>query len=83
MFNTFALSVKRKMLKLFSPAHLVLIKQPQIIVRTIKSDLKIKWVRPERLSCLHPTKSGDNSTMPTIDKTQYALPYQKSEELER
>ncbi|XP_026471000.1 28S ribosomal protein S15, mitochondrial-like [Ctenocephalides felis] len=27
--------------------------------RTFKSDLKIKWVRPEKIPCIDPRKSGD------------------------
>lgn len=69
------------MFKYLTPARLALNKSPGIIVRTFKSDLKIKWIRPERLSCVHPTKSGDNSPMPVIDKTQYGLDFKNSEEL--
>ena len=47
-----------------------------------KSDLKIKWVRPEKISCIKPEKSGDLEPMPKIDLTQYQLEYRKSKELE-
>lgn len=30
-----------------------------------KSDLKIKWVRPEKISCIDPRKSGD------LEKIEY------------
>lgn len=46
-----------------------------------KSDLKIKWVRPERILCIKPQKSGDQSAFPQLDKSQYLLEYQNSEEL--
>jgi len=47
-----------------------------------KSDLKIKWVRPEKILCIKPEKSGDRSSFPTIDKSQYALEFQNCKELE-
>lgn len=46
-----------------------------------KSDLKIKWVRPERILCIKPQKSGDQAPFPQLDKSQYLLEYQNSEEL--
>lgn len=56
----------------------------QIAVRTyaFKSDLKIKWVRPERILCTKPQKSGDRSSYPDIDPKQYVLEFQNSKELE-
>ncbi|GJQ76118.1 hypothetical protein Trydic_g1866 [Trypoxylus dichotomus] len=36
-----------------------------------KSDLKIKWVRPEKIPCYKPAKSGDLRPMPEIDLNQY------------
>lgn len=47
-----------------------------------KSDLKIKWVRPEKIPCHMPEKSGDLQPMPEVDQTQYALDFKKSKELE-
>lgn len=47
-----------------------------------KSDLKIKWVRPERISCIEPQKSGDCSPFPDIDKSKYTLEFENSKELE-
>lgn len=48
-----------------------------VIVRTyaFKSDLKIKWVRPEKIPSFKPEKSGDLSAMPKIDKSQYLLEF--------
>lgn len=70
------------MFKCTAPIRLMLDKQPYIIARTIKSDLKIKWIRPEKVSCVESVKTGDRAKLPDIDKTQYALAYQKSKELE-
>ncbi|XP_066254416.1 small ribosomal subunit protein uS15m [Euwallacea similis] len=61
--------------------------QPQLIgliVRSyaFKSDLKIKWVRPEKIPCFKPEKSGDLSPKPPIDKNQYLLEFRNSKELE-
>ncbi|KAF7269349.1 28S ribosomal protein S15, mitochondrial [Rhynchophorus ferrugineus] len=47
-----------------------------------KSDLKIKWVRPEKIPCIKPEKSGDLSPFPNIDKSQYLVEFRKSKELE-
>jgi len=47
-----------------------------------KSDLKIKWVHPGKVSCIKPEKSGDLEPMPPIDKSQYRLEFQKCKELE-
>lgn len=47
-----------------------------------KSDLKIKWVRPEKISCLKPAKSGDQAPFPDIDKNQYIPEFQNCKELE-
>lgn len=46
-----------------------------------KSDLKIKWVRPPKIPCIKPEKSGDLALLPAVDKNQYPLEFQKSEEL--
>lgn len=51
--------------------------------RTFKSDLKIKWVRPEKIPCYKPAKSGDLASFPQVDKSMLALEYQQSKELER
>lgn len=47
-----------------------------------KSDLKIKWVRPDRILCIKPAKSGDQSAFPDIEKDKYLLEYQHSTELQ-
>ncbi|KAF2894011.1 hypothetical protein ILUMI_12164 [Ignelater luminosus] len=47
-----------------------------------KSDLKIKWVHPGKVSCVKPEKSGDLESMPEIDQSQYQLEYRQSKELE-
>ncbi|XP_023706330.1 28S ribosomal protein S15, mitochondrial [Cryptotermes secundus] len=46
-----------------------------------KSDLKIKWVRPPKIPCIKPEKSGDLASLPPVDKKQYPLEFQNSEEL--
>lgn len=47
-----------------------------------KSDLKIKWIRPEKVMCIKPEKSGDRSAFPSIDKNEFILEYQNCKELE-
>ncbi|CAH0557473.1 unnamed protein product [Brassicogethes aeneus] len=47
-----------------------------------KSDLKIKWVRPEKIPCYKPEKSGDLAGVPKLDKSQYQLDFRNSKELE-
>lgn len=46
-----------------------------------KSDLKIKWVRPEKLPSYNPQKSGDLEPMAQIDKNLYPPEFQNSKEL--
>ncbi|KAK5645701.1 hypothetical protein RI129_004165 [Pyrocoelia pectoralis] len=46
-----------------------------------KSNLKIKWVRPTKIPCYDPAKSGDLVPMPEFDKTQFQLEFQKCKEL--
>ncbi|XP_063700599.1 small ribosomal subunit protein uS15m [Culicoides brevitarsis] len=48
----------------------------------LKSDLKIKWVRPAKVSCIDPRKSGDCAPLPVIDPKQFMFHYQKSKELQ-
>lgn len=47
-----------------------------------KSDLKIKWVRPAKIECYKPEKSGDLEPMPKLDKTQTIMEFRHSKELE-
>lgn len=61
---------------------------PRIMCRMVvrsyafKSDLKIKWNRPEKIPCYDPRKSGDKSAFPDIDKSELLRNYSKSRELE-
>lgn len=48
-----------------------------------KSDLKIKWVRPEKILSIKPEKSGDLSAFPGIDESEYMLEFKNSKELQR
>uniref|UniRef100_A0A182LS38 Small ribosomal subunit protein uS15m n=1 Tax=Anopheles culicifacies TaxID=139723 RepID=A0A182LS38_9DIPT len=54
------------------------------IVRTyaLKSDLKIKWVRPEKIPCYKPEKSGDLQALPKFAGTELMKDYRESKELE-
>uniref|UniRef100_A0A182N9K7 Small ribosomal subunit protein uS15m n=1 Tax=Anopheles dirus TaxID=7168 RepID=A0A182N9K7_9DIPT len=54
------------------------------IVRTyaLKSDLKIKWVRPEKIPCYKPEKSGDLQALPKIAGNELLKDYRESKELE-
>ncbi|XP_017777887.1 PREDICTED: 28S ribosomal protein S15, mitochondrial [Nicrophorus vespilloides] len=47
-----------------------------------KSDLKIKWTKPEKIACFRPEKSGDLEGMPDIDKSRYPLQFKNCKELE-
>lgn len=47
-----------------------------------KSDLKIKWVRPEKIPFYNPAKTGDLETIPEIDKNQPQLRFRNCKELE-
>ncbi|CAG9839717.1 unnamed protein product [Diabrotica balteata] len=57
---------------------------PNIFSRNyaFKSDLKIKWVRPEKIPCFKPQKSGDLQGYPDIDKKQFQLQFRDSKELQ-
>lgn len=46
-----------------------------------KSDLKIKWVRPEKIPCIRPEKSGDLSGKPDIDNSLIRYEFRNSKEL--
>ncbi|XP_052860025.1 28S ribosomal protein S15, mitochondrial [Anopheles cruzii] len=54
------------------------------IVRTyaLKSDLKIKWVRPEKIPCYKPEKSGDLQGLPKFAGTELMKDFRDSKELE-
>lgn len=69
--------------KLINP-QLLFPKTSYLISRNyaFKSDLKIKWVRPEKILSIKPAKSGDKSPIPEIDKSQYMLEFKNSKELE-
>lgn len=47
-----------------------------------KSDLKIKWVRPEKIPCYKPQKSGDLHPIRPMGGTELLKDYQNSKELE-
>ncbi|XP_053675254.1 28S ribosomal protein S15, mitochondrial [Anopheles nili] len=48
----------------------------------LKSDLKIKWVRPEKIPCYKPEKSGDLQILPKFTGTELMKDYRESKELE-
>ncbi|XP_037814154.1 28S ribosomal protein S15, mitochondrial [Lucilia sericata] len=47
-----------------------------------KSDLKIKWVRPEKIQSIDPAKSGDCSKLPAVNGQTLMKGFDKSKELE-
>jgi len=51
-------------------------------VRTFKSDLKIKWVRPEKIASINPIKSGDPPKLPEIDLKDFVPDVRGVNELE-
>ncbi|KAH8410892.1 hypothetical protein KR222_007170 [Zaprionus bogoriensis] len=65
--------------KLLNVAHAV----PRQFVRdyAFKSDLKIKWVRPEKISCIKPEKSGDLAKLPPLKPDELLPEYKDSKEL--
>lgn len=65
--------------KLLNIAHAV----PRQFVRdyAFKSDLKIKWVRPEKISCIKPEKSGDLAQLPPLNPNELLPDYKDSKEL--
>lgn len=50
-------------------------------IRGLKSELNIKWIGPEIVSCLKPEKSGDLQPLLEVDKSRQPLIFQDSEEL--
>ncbi|XP_050438627.1 28S ribosomal protein S15, mitochondrial [Adelges cooleyi] len=52
-----------------------------IVARGLKSDLRIKWVRPEKIACWHPKKTGDLVPMEPVDMNEFPLEFRESEEL--
>ncbi|BES93211.1 28S ribosomal protein S15 [Nesidiocoris tenuis] len=51
-------------------------------VNLLKSNLPFKWVRPEKISCNHPLRSGDLRPIVKLDLTKVRpLEFQDSEEL--
>lgn len=47
-----------------------------------KSDLKIKWVRPEKIPCTKPQKSGDLEPINTISSNEFLFDFKNSQELQ-
>lgn len=52
-----------------------------VSTRGLKSDLHIKWIRPEKINCWDPRKSGDLSSLEPLDMTDVPLEFQESKEL--
>lgn len=48
-----------------------------------KSDLKIKWVRPEKIPCYKPAKSGDLVPLPALKGGELMKDFRQSNELDR
>lgn len=53
----------------------------KVTTRGLKSDLHIKWIRPEKIACWDPKKSGDLQPLEPLDMTKVPLEFQESEEL--
>ncbi|XP_055387099.1 28S ribosomal protein S15, mitochondrial [Condylostylus longicornis] len=53
------------------------------LTRSFKSDLKIKWVRPEKIASTEPIKSGDAPTLPNLDPKEFVLKFRGIPELEQ
>ncbi|XP_005178354.1 small ribosomal subunit protein uS15m [Musca domestica] len=61
---------------------LYLANRPVVRQYAFKSDLKIKWVRPEKIPSIHPEKSGDCSKLSAVNPKELMLGFEKSKELE-
>lgn len=59
-----------------------LAKNPSIIVRTLKNDLKITWQRPERPTTYGTVRSGDIGRYEVPDQSNICVKYQYATELE-
>lgn len=46
-----------------------------------KTDLKTKWIKPAKISCIKPVKSGDLSPFESPEQKRLLLNFEKSEEL--
>lgn len=46
-----------------------------------KTDLKIKWIRPEKISCIKPEKSGDPNPYVAPEPSRYLLKFDRAQEL--
>ncbi|XP_034102809.1 28S ribosomal protein S15, mitochondrial [Drosophila albomicans] len=57
---------------------------PRQFVRdyAFKSDLKIKWVRPEKIASIRPEKSGDLGKLPPLNVNEILPEYKDSKELQ-
>lgn len=52
-------------------------------VNYLKSDLPIKWFRPEKIPCYKPEKSGDLKPLEQVDAKLLAPEFRDLEELKR
>lgn len=68
--------------RIFNESNNYTIKNICLRTYAFKSDLKIKWIRPEKIPCYKPEKSGDLEGLPKIDKQQVVLDFKNSKELE-
>ncbi|KAF5273590.1 hypothetical protein FQR65_LT04588 [Abscondita terminalis] len=74
--------VRIKNLSSYDPVYPLIKDFFEFAIKENSHDLKIKWVRPVKIPCWKPEKSGDLSPMPQIDQTQYQLDYKQCKELE-
>lgn len=65
------------MLKQFANISII-----QVRNYAFKSNLNIKWIRPEKISCINPLKSGDLESMPQRPLEDIILSLRDSKELE-
>lgn len=47
----------------------------------VKTDLKVKWIRPEKISCIKPERSGDLAKFEYPQQQRLLSDFDKSEEL--
>lgn len=59
------------------------VKNPSLIVRTLKNELKVTWERPEKLKQFGNIRTGDVGRYEAPDPSNICLEYQYATELDK
>lgn len=79
-----AVEAKRKMLTIFKLISANSTASSSLILSrafAVKTDLPVKWIRPEKIASTNAVKSGDLSTFKYPEENRFLLWFDKSEEL--